>query len=217
VTVESGILLYFGRISTITEPLFDKLQAYLSGLLADRRVLAVLGAAACALLVTTVAVGWFTQPDRYSRGYSPEQPVPYSHKLHAGTLGIPCLYCHTGARESRHAGVPSVRKCMNCHKVTKKDSPAVVELARRFESGERLGWKRVHDMPDHVFFDHRPHVSAGIDCRSCHGKVEEMVEMEQHMSVRMGDCLGCHRRPEKTLPPGSKVSAGPEHCYACHR
>jgi hypothetical protein len=170
-----------------------------------------------AVMAVVLSVGWFTQPDRLALGYQPRQPIAFSHKLHPGTLRIPCLYCHSGALKSRKAGVPSVEKCMNCHKVTKTDSPAIKRLAAITASGEPLEWKRIHSLPDHVFFDHRPHVNAGILCQTCHGEIQTMDAVYQNMSVRMSNCLGCHRAPKFALPADSGIAKGGEHCYACHR
>jgi len=177
----------------------------------------VLPVGGAAILITVLAVGWFAQPDRYVRGFAPVQPIPYSHKLHAGDMKIPCLYCHAGAAKSRVAGIPAVSTCMNCHKVTLADRPAIRRLAALYESGEPLPWRRIHALPDHVYFDHRPHVAAGIACQTCHGEVQAMEVVEQSMSLRMGNCLGCHRDPHQALPAGSKIARGPEHCNACHR
>jgi hypothetical protein len=170
-----------------------------------------------AVLLTVLSVGWYTQPDRFVRGYAPQQPIPYSHKLHAGILKIACIYCHSGAVKARQAGIPPVEKCMNCHKVTKTDSPYIRKLAAIHASGAPLKWERIHALPDHVYFDHRPHVGAGILCQTCHGEVQNMDVVYQQMSLRMGNCLGCHRDPHNALPADSKVQRGPEHCNACHR
>jgi hypothetical protein len=183
----------------------------------DRFVRFVLPVGAGCLLVTVGAVGWFTQPDRLARGYAPQQPIPYSHALHAGTLKIPCLYCHVGADRSRHAGIPAVETCMNCHRVTKTDRPAIRKLTEIYETGRPLEWVRVHELPDYVYFDHRPHVNAGIACQTCHGEVQAMTALSRRMSMRMGNCLGCHRDPRAALPAGSQIRRGPEHCNACHR
>jgi hypothetical protein len=169
------------------------------------------------VFLTVLAVGWFTQPDSYVRGYAPEQPIPYSHRLHAGTLRIPCQYCHSGAVQSRQAGIPSVQKCMNCHGLTKTDSPHIRKLASLIASGEPMKWKRVHNLPDYSYFDHRPHVTAGILCQTCHGEIQTMEVVSQHMSMRMANCLGCHREPKDALPADSSIERGPEHCNACHR
>lgn len=177
----------------------------------------ILPVASVAILGTVLAVGWHTQPDRFVRGYQPEQPVAYSHQLHPGVLRIPCVYCHSGASTSRQAGVPPVEKCMNCHAVTRTESPEIRKLAAVYASSSPLGWKRVHSLPDHVYFDHRPHVNAGMVCQTCHGEVQTMDVVSQRMSMRMGNCLGCHRNPGEALPAGAVIDRAPEHCYACHR
>jgi len=183
----------------------------------DRFARRVLPIGAGAILLSVTAVGWITQPDRFVRGYQPLQPIPYSHRLHAGTMKMPCQYCHVGVLKSRHAGVPAVETCMNCHRVTKKDSPAIQKLTAIYESGRPLKWKRIHWLPDHVYFDHRPHVAAGIVCQTCHGEIQTENVVYQNMSMRMGNCLGCHRDAHAALPPDSKIKRGPEHCNACHR
>ncbi len=177
----------------------------------------ILPVGVASVLLTILGVGWFTQPDRFVRGYAPVQPIPYSHRLHAGIMKIPCLYCHSGALKSRQAGIPSIGKCMNCHTVTKTDSRSIQQLAALYASGALLPWKRVHFLPDHVYFDHRPHVSAGILCQTCHGEVQDMEIVSQQMSMRMGNCLGCHRDPAYALPADSTIRRGPEHCNTCHR
>jgi hypothetical protein len=183
----------------------------------DRLLRFVLPVGVVAVLSTVLAVGWFTQPDRFARGYAPEQPIPFSHQLHAGAMKIQCLYCHAGADRSRSAGVPAVEVCMGCHRVTRTDRPAIQELARIHAAGRPLPWKRIHELPDHVFFDHRPHVKAGIACQACHGEVQQMQVVVREMGMRMGNCLGCHRDPRKVLPRDSPITRGPEHCSACHR
>ena len=183
----------------------------------DRFFRYILPPGAIAVLGTVIGVGWSAQPDRYVTGYSPEQPIPFSHLLHAGKLKVPCGYCHSGATRSRVAGVPSVETCMGCHRVTKTDSPYIKQLTATFESGKPLEWKRVHSLPDHVYFDHRPHVNAGIACQSCHGEVQTMPVLSRQMSMRMGNCLACHRDPSEALPKNSPIKRGPEYCTACHR
>jgi hypothetical protein len=183
----------------------------------DRLFRFVMPPGAAAVLGTVIGVGWFTQPDRYAQGYAPEQPIAFSHELHAGTLKIPCAYCHSGASRSRVAGVPSVETCMGCHKVTKTDSPSIKTLTSIYDSGKAIEWKRIHTLPDHVYFDHRPHVTAGIACQTCHGEVQTMKVVSREMSMRMGNCLACHRDPHEALPQTSAIRRGPEHCAACHR
>lgn len=183
----------------------------------------VLPLGGASVLAVALGVGWVTQPDRLVRGYQPAQPVAYSHRLHAGSLRIPCQYCHTGARKSRVAGIPPVEKCMNCHRVTRTEAPDIRKLNAVYRSGEPLGWARVHALPDHVYFDHRPHVSGGVACQTCHGEVESMQVVRQVMSMRMSNCLACHRDPEGARSPRDAIvgrpglAEGSEHCAACHR
>lgn len=183
----------------------------------DRATRLVLPLGAAAVLATVIAVGWFTQPDRFAKGHAPAQPIPFSHQLHAGSLRIPCQYCHSGVEKSRHAGIPSVQLCMDCHKVTKTDRPAIQALTKAFNEGAPVVWQRVHTLPDHVFFDHRPHVNAGVACQTCHGEVQTMQVLTRQMGMRMGNCLSCHRDPRQALPKDSKITKAAEHCAACHR
>jgi hypothetical protein len=106
---------------------------------------------------------------------------------------------------------------MGCHRTTRTDSPAIKELTRRFDAGEPLVWQRVHTLPDHVFFDHRPHVHAGIACQRCHGEIQTMEVVARRMAMRMANCLACHRDPRAVLPAGTRVGRGAENCVACHR
>jgi predicted CXXCH cytochrome family protein len=119
--------------------------------------------------------------------------------------------------KSRHAGIPDVATCMNCHGVTKTDSLEIRKVLGAYESEAPLAWKRIHRLPDHVYFDHRPHVAAGVACQTCHGEIQKMEVVSQHMSMRMGNCLGCHRDARSAVAPGSAVTRGPENCNACHR
>lgn len=183
----------------------------------DRAFRLVLPAGGVAVLSTLLAVGWYTQPDRLARGYAPEQPIPFSHRLHAGTLEMPCEYCHSGVDRSRIAGIPAVEVCMGCHRVTRTDRPAIQKLTQIYNSGRPLLWQRVHTLPDHVFFDHRPHVNAGIVCQTCHGEVQTMDVVSRQMGMRMGNCLGCHRDPHAALPSNTKIVKAAENCWACHR
>src|SRR5512138_1587367 len=117
----------------------------------DRLFRYVLPPGVIAVLSAVVCVGWTTQPDRYVVGYAPEQPIAFSHELHAGTLKVPCGYCHSGATRSRIAGVPSGETCIGCHRVTKTDSPEIEQVTATYESGQPLRWQRVHNLPGHVF------------------------------------------------------------------
>lgn len=166
---------------------------------------------------TFVLTFYFSRAERDGIGYTPEQPIKYSHKLHAGDMGIDCQYCHTGVTKGRHALVPSVNICMNCHAVARKNQPEIIKLTKYFEEGKPVPWKRVHKVPEYAYFNHSVHVNKGIDCESCHGNVREMEEVSQVRGFTMTACLECHRNPEEHLPYLEKVNIGPEHCAACHR
>jgi len=171
-------------------------------------------------------------PLNNQQGYMPEQPIAYSHALHAGLYKMDCQYCHTGAEKSRHAGVPPSSVCMNCHNQVRLDSPDVQKLANYVENKQPIPWVRIHRLPDHAFFDHSSHVVAGgLECQECHGPVETMVRVWQQETMSMGWCLDCHRRTlqeEKPAPePLARIAPEaeftprtlnpPTDCAACHR
>jgi hypothetical protein len=173
-------------------------------------------------------------------GYMPKQPVPYSHALHAGELGIDCRYCHTAVDKGAAATIPPTATCMNCHQQIWAKSPNLELVRLSAKTGEPLRWVKVHDLPDFVYFDHSAHVTRGVGCVSCHGRVDKMVEVSQVETLSMAWCLDCHRAPERHLrpadqvtnmafvPPGDPVAHGrklrEEHginpsldCSTCHR
>jgi len=134
-------------------------------------------------------------------GYSPDQPVWFSHKVHAGQNKIDCLYCHTTANDSKSAGIPGINVCMNCHNVVKKGKQTgeeeIAKVIESWNTGKPIKWVRVHNLPDHVWFSHAQHVNAGKrECEECHGAVEEMDRVVQAESLGMGWCIHCHRRTE---------------------
>jgi Cytochrome c7 and related cytochrome c len=133
--------------------------------------------------------------------------VPMDHKVHAGDLKMPCLGCHVYADKAPSAGLPSGRKCMGCHKFVAKDKPAVQLLARRFEAGQPLRWKRLYVLPDFIYFSHRAHVLKKVDCKECHGDMAaNKVIVPFQLPFTMGRCLECHE--------AKKASRD---CLACHK
>lgn len=140
-----------------------------------------------------------------NRGYAPEQPIPFSHKKHASQLKIDCQYCHTKVDEGRHATIPSMSLCLNCHQVVKPDSPYIQKMKELAVAGKSFEWVKVHDMPDFVFFNHRPHIAKGVDCTVCHGDVANMTKVEQAKQLNMGFCIDCHRQ-----------NNAPTSCDTCH-
>lgn len=160
---------------------------------------------------------YISRAERDGVGYAPEQPIPYSHKLHAGTMGIDCQYCHTGASKSRHAMVPPLNTCMNCHAVARKNKPDIIRLTQAYNEGNLMPWKRIHKVPDYAYFNHSVHVNKNIPCQQCHGNIQEMDVVKQAHSWTMNNCITCHRNAPVILANIPGIKAGPENCFACHR
>jgi cytochrome c551/c552 len=161
-----------------------------------------------------------------TKDYQPEQPIYYSHKVHAGTNQISCLYCHGGAWESKQASVPSLNVCMNCHaaindykgeKLFREDGKEVdgtaeihklysyagydPQTSKYTEPGKPVEWVKIHNLPDHVFFSHAQHIRAGkVQCQTCHGPIQEMNEVKQFAELSMGWCINCHRTTKVDFP-----------------
>lgn len=142
------------------------------------------------------------------QGYQPEQPIKFSHKIHAGENGINCVYCHHSAEKGKHSGIPSVNVCMNCHAgISEGKRYGKEEIAKIYEAAgynpetfsydkpqKPVKWVRIHNLPDHVYFNHSQHVMVGeIECQTCHGPIEEMDEVYQYSELTMGWCINCHR------------------------
>jgi hypothetical protein len=147
----------------------------------------------------------------------PKQPIPFSHKLHAGQYQIDCLYCHSGTDRSAAAGVPSVESCMGCHSQFGQDLEGVQILKQYWDDKEPIPWEQVHRVPEHVQFKHNRHVAAEVPCQRCHGPVEEMDKVYltsdtiwwpwllPSKKLEMGWCINCHRENEAS-----------QDCLICH-
>ena len=134
-----------------------------------------------------------------------EQPIQFSHERHVGGNGIDCRYCHTSVEDSRLAGIPPTKTCMNCHAEIFANSPYLEPVRASFATGKPIQWTRVNDLPDFVYFDHSIHVNKGVGCTTCHGPVERMPLMWQAQSLQMEWCLDCHRNPEQYVRPRDAV------------
>jgi menaquinone reductase, multiheme cytochrome c subunit len=199
------------------------------------------GAALGGAPIYLTAFVWYGfSPKTTDVGYQPKQPVPYSHALHAGELGIDCRYCHNTVDQAALAAIPPTETCMNCHRLVRKDSPKLLPIRESHATGMPVEWTKVHDLPDYVFFNHSAHVTRGVGCVSCHGRVDRMEKVTQQEPLSMGWCLDCHRAPDRHLrppaevtnmnwtAPGDPVAYGaqlreqgsinpPTHCSTCHR
>ena len=183
---------------------------------------------------------WFGSPEFTDVGYRPDQPVNYSHKLHVGELGMDCRYCHTSVEKSQEANIPPTQTCMNCHEVVGVDNKELSLVRDSWENGNPIEWVRVHMLPDYAYFDHSIHITAGVGCASCHGRVDQMEKVMQVEPLSMSWCLDCHRNPENHIRPADQITnmdwepsdnhheivskyikdrniSPPEDCTACHR
>lgn len=151
-----------------------------------------------------VAAGF--SPKATDVGYMPAQPVPYSHALHVGQLGMDCRYCHTGVEVAAAASIPPTQTCMNCHSKVRAESEKLIPIRESYATGMPVEWIRVHDLPDYVYFDHSAHVRRGVGCVSCHGRIDTMEVVYQAEPLSMGWCLKCHRNPEQHLRPVGLVT-----------
>lgn len=166
-------------------------------------------------LVAEATIGFGRNKD-----YQPEQPIYYSHKVHAGINQINCLYCHGAAQDGKHANIPSVNVCMNCHmqiaeyagkdKLYREDGSEVngtAEIQKLYKyagwdatsrkytgEGKPIEWEKIHNLPDYVYFNHSQHIKAGkVQCQTCHGEITNMGEVKQFAELSMGWCVNCHR------------------------
>jgi hypothetical protein len=167
-----------------------------------------------------------------SRGQAaaPAQPIAFSHQIHAGQYKIDCQYCHADARRSEYAGLPSVSRCMGCHKITAADRPEIQKLAGFFNKNEPIPWVRIFKVPEYVHFPHKPHVRAAVACQTCHGPIAMMAVVTAKTGqnlvndllnlvglartstpLTMGWCVECH-----TTMNAKQGTKAPLECVTCH-
>lgn len=199
-------------------------------------VIIIAGLAAAAYFVNQAA--YFTEVN-----VARDQPVPFSHKHHAGELGIDCRYCHTSVEESSFGGIPPTQTCMTCHSQIWVNSPMLEPVRASTRTDRSLEWTRVNAVPDFVYFNHSIHVNKGIGCTTCHGPIGEMPLTWRAHTLYMRWCLDCHNHPERYVrrrqdvfkalytPPPDQLTLGRKlvkeykiqnvsvltDCYTCHR
>jgi hypothetical protein len=167
----------------------------------------VLGVGAALTGGAVTVGGWYYFTPKYTRvGYQPVQPVPFSHKMHAGQLGIDCRYCHNGVEKSWFSNLPGASTCMNCHSQVLKDDPRLAIVRESAATGKPIPWVQVHVVPDYAYFNHSVHVRRGISCVECHGRIDQMDEVHQAKPLSMSFCLNCHRDPAEHIRPENKVT-----------
>jgi len=169
-----------------------------------RALVMIAGFFVCVVLAVSV---WFWQRPSWQKvGVAAEQPVPFSHKHHAGELGIDCRYCHTGVETSSYAGVPPTETCMTCHSQLWTSAPLLAPVRESARSNVPIAWQQVTAIPNYVYFNHSVHISRGVACMTCHGRIDQMPMTYQAVEMNMSWCLDCHRQPESHFVPVSQVT-----------
>jgi hypothetical protein len=136
-----------------------------------------------------------------------QQPVEFDHRHHVADDGIDCRYCHDTVETAASAGFPTAERCMSCHAQIWNKSPLLEPVRRAYFENRPLVWKRVHQLPGFVYFNHSIHVAKGIGCVTCHGRVDQMAAVEQVSGLNMRWCLRCHREPEQHLRPQEEITS----------
>lgn len=203
--------------STIFNKRFDKIVYFVAGI------------GGMATVVGVSFALYALWPSNAALGFEPVQPIPYSHKIHAGDLKIECLYCHTEAEQGAVARVPPLSVCMNCHsQVKKKDEQGnytrptqaffqFVDIETN-QIKKPVHWIKVHDLSDFAYFDHSRHTTgAGLECQECHGAVEEKERVRREFSLKMSWCLDCHRKAPQEPRADGRTTQGSVFCSTCHR
>ena len=189
-----------------------------------------------ALTAVVGAFWYYASPKNLQVGYEPTQPVPYSHRLHAGQMGMDCRYCHAQIERSAHAQIPPTETCMGCHALVKTDSARLAPVRASWETGEPIEWIKVHKLPEHAYFNHSAHLAVGVGCVTCHGRIDQMDVVRLDKPIAMQWCLECHRNPTPNLRPKDQITNmtwkpedspnfdptalkvnPPQNCSGCHR
>jgi hypothetical protein len=173
--------------------------------------------------VALVAIATLRYATVLSKPRAPIQPIAYSHKQHAGELGIECLFCHeNGEGRTAQMLIPSIQKCASCHRAVKPDSPEVQKLLKHADAGTEPRWKRVYGLPAsaNVYFTHVPHLRANVACQTCHGQIQQMDQVSRVVNQTMGWCLQCHQQTPGQMAQIPNTNAQVNRltdCAVCHR
>lgn len=165
-------------------------------------VLAVLGG----MFYMPTLLALAASPKATAVGYSPTQPVPYSHALHVGKLGLDCRYCHNTVEKTPFASLPPTQTCMNCHSSVLTKSAALQPVRDSWATGKPMQWIKIHNLAQYVYFNHASHVTHGVGCVECHGRIDQMQQVRQVQTLSMGWCLDCHRDPGPHLRPVDQIT-----------
>jgi len=196
-----------------------------------------------AMLLGLAGLVWVGPHNNYANGvgFTPPQPVPFSHQHHVSGLGLDCRYCHTAVEQSADAGIPATKICMTCHSQIWTNAAMLAPVRQSLAEHKPLQWNRVYTLPDYVYFDHSIHIAKGVGCTECHGPIGGMPMTWKASSLYMSWCLDCHRDPGPHLRPKAAVfdphwqrsastpspaqllaqyhirSTGLDDCTVCHR
>ncbi len=154
------------------------------------------------VLLGTAVLSYYS----YRSTIGPEQPIPFSHRIHVQEKNISCFMCHDGAVNSARAGIPPLETCMLCHSRIIIHHPEIEKLRAHYEAGTPVEWKKVYDIPDFAYFNHSVHIFRKIDCAQCHGNVSSMDRIERVQEFKMNFCVDCHKENKATTD-----------CFTCHR
>lgn len=158
------------------------------------------------LLVGVPAVWTYAHSDYVERSrLAPEQPIQFSHRHHVVEVGLDCRYCHSTVESGASAGMPSSSVCMTCHSQLYADNDVFEPLRQSYAEGKPLHWQRVYRLPDYAYFNHSIHVTKGVSCVECHGRVDQMALVQLNQPLTMEWCLNCHKNPDPHLRPQDKV------------
>jgi hypothetical protein len=163
------------------------------------------GAPAASMLLVMIVITFAAAAGVRSLNPGPEQPIPFSHRIHVSTKNLNCFFCHPNATTSANAGLPPVEKCLLCHNVIAADFPPIRKIHAYYAKDEGIPWQRVNRVPDFVHFSHQAHLARRFDCSRCHGNVSQMDRISQAHVFTMDFCITCH-----------KANKGPVSCYTCH-
>jgi hypothetical protein len=172
---------------------------------ADTRLRALI-LVAFLVFVFTLAGAYAIEGAGFAVGWVRDQPVPFSHQHHVGGLGLDCRYCHTAVEESSHAGLPATHICMSCHSQIWTNADILAPVRESLADNKPIPWQRVSRLPDYVYFNHSAHVTKGVPCVTCHGRVDQMPLLAAARPFQMGWCLDCHRNPAPQLRPPNQVT-----------
>jgi hypothetical protein len=153
-----------------------------------------------------VLVSFVFSPQATAVGYQPRQPIPFSHKMHTGKLGMDCRYCHNTVESAPFAALPATQTCMNCHASILPASDALEPVRESWQTGHAIEWTQVHNLAQYAYFNHQAHVTHGVACVTCHGRIDQMETVRQVKPLSMSWCLDCHREPEKFLSPREELT-----------